>query len=421
MADNLRERFSEPLDSFVRRFVASVRDDAEIVSYDIAGSLAHVEALEAAGLLRPDEARALRDGLERIRAEWESGDFRLAEELEDVHMNVEARLRQIAGPVADKLHTGRSRNDQVALDLRLFVRDACDRIAASCEELADAFDRRGTHDMLPGTTHLQHAQPVTLAMALGAWAAALRRDAARFRDARRRADVSPLGAGALAGTSLGTDPAVAARRLGFAAVFANPIDAVSDRDFTLEFAGACAATMLHLSQWAETWILWMTPEYGFLDLPDALCTGSSLMPQKKNPDVLELVRARSGDVAGQWVRLFTILKGLAPAYNRDLQETKPAVFAAARTTEACLAAARRCVEAAVFRTDRMAAAAADPALRATALAEHLVRRGVPFREAHGAVARLFRRIGASGSVPDSATDLHPALDAEALAVLRGAP
>ena len=305
--------------------------------------------------------------------------------LEDVHMNVEADL----GPIGTKLHTGRSRNDQVATDLRLYVRAAIDRIVEALAEFPTTCPRA----ILPGTTHLQHAQPVTLAHVLGAWAEALGRDRARFLDARRRVNVSPLGAGALAGSTLPIDPSFTARELGFDGVFANSIDAVGDRDFAVEFVGACALTMTHLSQIAETLVLWSTPEFGFVSLPDALCTGSSMMPNKKNPDLMELVRGKVGSVAGAWVDLVTTLKAMAPGYNRDLQQTKPPVFAAARTTLDSIVACRMAVEGMQVNVVRMRAAASDEMLLATDVAEQLVREGMPFREAYSKVAGWVREGG----------------------------
>lgn len=404
MAENIRERFAQPLDEFVRAFVASVEDDVALVEHDIDGSVAHVRMLGESGLVTASEVEALVAGLELVRTEWREGRLKLTDQLEDVHMNVESRLRTLAGPVADKLHTGRSRNDQVALDLRLFVRDRCRALQQAIDGLIAAFEAKSTDDLLPGTTHLQRAQPVTLRTVLGSWIAALRRDRSRVDDLLERSNVCPLGAGALAGSTLPLRPDRTAALLGFGASFGNTIDAVTDRDSALELVFVCATILTHLSQWAETWILWITPEFGYLDLPDALCTGSSLMPQKKNPDVLELVRGKAGSAIGELMSMFTTLKGLPPAYNRDLQETKPPVVRAVRTALACLEASLRCVNGAIFRTQRMALAAADPGLRATELAEVLVRRGKPFREAHAAVGRLFRHFQETGATVEGLTE-----------------
>lgn len=372
----IRDRFSGEPDAFVRAFTDSTADDAHLLGCDIDGSIAHAKMLAHVGLVTPAEAEKLVAGLEALRT------MNLDPALEDVHMNVEARL----GAVGTKLHTARSRNDQVATDLRLYVRAAIDRIVEAIGSIAWP----ATRAILPGTTHLQHAQPVTLAHLLAAWREALGRDAARFLDARRRANVSPLGAGALAGSTLPIDPAFTARELGFDGVFGNSIDAVGDRDFAVEFVGACALTMAHLSQIAETLVLWTTPEFGFASLPDALCTGSSMMPNKKNPDLMELVRGKVGSVAGAWVDLVTTLKALPSGYNRDLQQTKPPVIAAARTTLDSIVACKMAIEGMRVSVERMRAAASDELLLATDVAEQLVREGIPFREAYAKVAGWVR-------------------------------
>jgi argininosuccinate lyase len=375
----IRDRFEAAPDPFVQAFTDCTADDAELVQQDIDGSIAHARMLAQAGLLTAAEADALVTGLEAQRG------ITLDPKLEDVHMNVEARL----GEPGKKLHTARSRNDQVALDLRLWTRGAIDRIVEAIGGLRDALAAR-ERAILPGVTHLQRAQPVTLRHVLMGYHAALGRDAARLTDARARANVSPLGAGALAGSTLPIDPAFVAQQLGFAATFANSIDAVGDRDFAAEFVGACALTMVHLSQLAETLILWTTPEFDFIELPDALCTGSSMMPQKKNPDILELVRGKAGSVAAAWVDLVMTLKGLPPGYNRDLQQTKAPVFGAARTTLDSITACRLAVAGMKVHAERMRAAAADERLLATDVAEHLVLQGVPFREAYARVAQWVR-------------------------------
>ena len=371
----IRDRFHGAADAFVKAFADSTGDDAHLIEHDIDGSIAHAQMLAKVGLIPPDEAVQLVAKLETLRG------LELDPEHEDVHMNVEARL----GSIGARLHTARSRNDQVALDLRLYVRAAIDQAIPALEGLRAALAAREPA-IMPGTTHLQHAQPVTLRHVLMSYHAALGRDAARFSDARSRANVSPLGAGALAGSTLPVDPAFAAEKLGFAAVFANSIDAVSDRDFAVEFVGACALTMTHLSQLSETLILWSTPEFGFIELPDELCTGSSMMPQKKNPDLLELVRGKVGTVVGAWVDLVTTLKAMPPGYNRDLQQTKGPVFAAACTTIDSLTACRMVAEGMQVNTAAMREAASDELLLATDAAEHLVAQGMPFREAYAKVA-----------------------------------
>ncbi len=310
MAQILRERFSKPADEFAAKFTASVDADANLVPFDIRGSIAHAKMLRKKGLLSAGELRKIVRGLEGILKDWDAGRFRLDVRLEDVHMNVETRLTGRVGRAGAKLHTARSRNDQVALDLKLWVRQAGREILAGIAALQAALLKRAAghaETVLPGVTHLQHAQPIVLAHALLAYHDRLARDAGRFGDALRRADVSPLGACALAGTSLPNDPAFTARELGFARAFTNSIDAVSDRDFAAEFVSACALLLVHLSQAAEDLVLWSAPEFGFIELPDELCTSSSLMPQKKNPDMIEMVRGKAAGVAGNLVALLGTL------------------------------------------------------------------------------------------------------------------
>ncbi len=393
MSQLIRERFSKPADEFAARFVASIDADANLVAEDIRGSMAHAEMLRKKRILGVRDVSAIRRGLARLLREWEAGRLTLDAALEDVHMNVEKRLTDLAGKSGARLHTARSRNDQVALDLRLWVRRAGGEILEAIGALRKALVRRAAEHagtILPGVTHLQHAQPVVFGHVLLAYHDRLERDAGRFADALRRADVSPLGACALAGTSLPIDPALTARGLGFAGAFANSIDAVSDRDFAVEFTAAAALLMAHLSQMAEDMVLWSTPEFGFIELPDELCTSSSIMPQKKNPDMIELVRGKASGVAGHLVGLLGTLKGLPSGYNRDLQETKPPVFAAAETARLSLRAMTLAVEGMKVNAEAMLRQAGDPQMLATDLAEYLVTRGVAFRDAHGAVARLMR-------------------------------
>ena len=402
MAKLLRERFSRPADEFAARFVASVEADERLVPHDLRGSLAHARMLRRQGLLSEEDAAAIEQGLARILREWEEGSFRLDVAYEDVHMNVEKRLTDLAGAAGARLHTARSRNDQVAVDLRLWVRDAGREILEGLAALRRALARRAREHaatLLPGVTHLQRAQPVSFGHVLLCYHDRLARDAGRFEDALRRADVSPLGACALAGTSLPIDPAFTARELGFSRAFENSIDAVSDRDFAVEFTAAAALLAAHLSQMAEDFIVWSAPEFGFIELPDELCTSSSIMPQKKNPDMIELVRGKAAGVTGQLVHLLGTLKGLAAGYNRDLQETKPPVFAAAETARLSLRAMLLAVEGLRVNADRMLRAAEDPQILATDLAEYLAARGVPFREAHGAVARLMKHCAERGISP----------------------
>jgi argininosuccinate lyase len=418
VAKNLRERLGRA-DAFNAAFVASVRDDARLVREDVLGSIAHARMLARQGLISRRDRDALVRGLERILRRG----LELDPAYEDVHMNVERAL----GKAGARLHTARSRNDQVALDLRLWALGAIDRVSAGIAGLREALvglAERHDRTLFPGITHLQHAQPLVFAHVLLGWADALQRDAERFADARRRAAVSPLGAGALAGTTLPIDPAYTAKQLKLG-LFTNSIDAVSDRDFAVEAASAAAILMVHLSQMAEMLILWSAPEFGFVELPDALCTSSSIMPQKKNPDLVELVRGRTGRAAGALVNLLTTLKGLPLGYNRDLQETKPALFEAMDVAEASVAAMTKAFERLEVDVERMRVQGSDPAMLATDLAEYLVRKGVPFREAHGAVGRLVRHgVDTGRSLADfdlpELKKFHKSFGADALGVLNPA-
>ncbi|HWP67249.1 MAG TPA: argininosuccinate lyase [Candidatus Limnocylindria bacterium] len=401
-------RFDEPTAAIVEAFTSSLAVDRHLYPYDIAGSLAHVRALVRARLLTPAEGRRLARGLDRVRRELDDGRFRFRASDEDIHMAIERRLTELVGPVGGKLHTGRSRNDQVALDLRLWLRDECARLADAVRALERALvataERHRTL-VLPGYTHLQRAQPVLLAHHLLAHRAMLARDRGRFLDCRKRADELPLGAGALAGAGFAIDRARLARDLGFARPSANSLDAVGDRDAALEFLAACAITAVHVSRLGEELVLWASEEFGFVELPDAFATGSSMMPQKKNPDVAELVRGKSGRVIGALVALLTTLKGLPLAYNRDLQEDKPVLFDAARTVRDSLAVLSAMVPRLRFRAARMAEAA-DGLLLATDLADALVERGLPFRQAHEVVGGLVRhclRTGTALRALDAAT------------------
>jgi argininosuccinate lyase len=384
-------RFSQETDPTVERFTASVHFDRALARYDLRGSIAHASMLGAAGILDPGDAEALVAGLERVAREIEDGSFRFDPGLEDVHMNVEARLRELIGPVAGRLHTGRSRNDQVATDLALYLRDAAAAAERGLEGLQGVFVERAREHLdtlLPGYTHLQRAQPVRLAHHWLAYVELFARDAARFADLRARLDRCPLGAGALAGSTLPLDRARTAAALGFAAPTANSMDSVGARDGALEFLAAGAIAMVHLSRLSEELVLWSTAEFGFIELADAYSTGSSLMPQKKNPDVPELVRGKAGRAIGNLVALLTVLKGLPLTYNRDLQEDKEPVFDTARTVRDALEVTAGAVATLRVDGEAMRRAAEDPLLLATDLAELLVSRGVPFREAHEVVGRL---------------------------------
>ncbi len=383
----LRDRFSEPANEFARKFVASIEADKALVPFDIRGSIAHAKMLAKQGLLSKKDGAALVAGLGKLLKEG----VKLDVAHEDVHMNVEKAL----GAIGAKLHAARSRNDQVALDLRLWLKAAAGAILDEILALQKSLRHRALEHattVMPGITHLQHAQPVSFANVLGCWSEQLERDYGRFRDCLRRADVSPLGACALAGTSLPIDPAMTAKELGFSNVFPNSIDAVRDRDFAADFEFACSMTMTHLSQIAEMLVLWSTPEFGFLELPDALCTSSSIMPQKKNPDMIELVRGKAGGVYGALVNLLATLKGLPLGYNRDLQETKPPVFEVAETTRLSLHAIGLAVRDGKVDTKKMRASVED-AMFATDMAEDLTAKGMPFREAHSVVAKLMKKGG----------------------------
>ena len=361
---------------------------------DLAGSRAHVRGLVRGDLLDGDEAAAVLGALDQVEAELGSGEFAFQPADEDIHTAVERRVTELAGPAGAKLHTGRSRNDQVATDLRLFTKRelgvVVDRILALQEVLADRADETGDA-YLPGYTHLQRAQPVLLAHHLLAHGWALARDVDRLLDCRRRLDVSPLGAGALAGSSLPLDPAGVAADLGFDRPFDNSLDAVSDRDFVAEALFALALLGVHLSRVGEELVLWSSDEFGFCRLSDTYATGSSMMPQKKNPDVAELARGKAGRLIGNLTGVLATLKGLPLAYNRDLQEDKEPLFDALDQVTLGLAALTGMLAELTFDTDRMAAAADDPAAAATDLAEFLVRAGMPFRDAHAVVGDLVRR------------------------------
>jgi argininosuccinate lyase len=386
-------RFDAPTDELLERFSASVQFDSRLYPYDIAGSQAHAEMLGRQGLVSAEEAEQMIEGLEAIKADIEAGRFEWDPALEDVHMNVEHALARRIGPAGEKLHTARSRNDQVALDTRLYVKDAVRAVGEALSLLRRALVEQGRRHpdlALPGYTHLQRAQPVLLAHHLLAYQEMFKRDTRRLDDLMDRVDVMPLGAAALAGTGLAIDMEFVARKLGFAKVTDNSMDAVADRDYLVEFISAGAIIMTHLSRLAEDLILWSSAEFGFVDLPDELSTGSSIMPQKKNPDVCELIRGKSGRVFGHLTAMLTMMKGLPMSYNRDLQEDKEPLFDTVDTLTQSLPLMARLVDRLAFRPERMRSAADDDFITATDLADHLVRRGVPFRRAHGQVGRAVR-------------------------------
>ncbi|HEY5789603.1 MAG TPA: argininosuccinate lyase [Gammaproteobacteria bacterium] len=392
-------RFSEPTDAFVEDFTASVGFDRRLYRDDIAGSIAHARMLGRAGVLDPADAERIAAGLEAIRDEIEQGAFDWSVALEDVHMNVEARLTGRLGEVGKRLHTGRSRNDQVATDIRLWLRREIDLVLATLRRLQQALvglAEREADSIMPGFTHLQVAQPVTFGHHMLAWFEMLRRDHGRLLDCRRRVNVLPLGAAALAGTSFPIDRADSAAQLGFEAIAENSLDAVSDRDFAIEFCAAASLVMVHLSRMAEELVLWSSAQFDFIELPDKFCTGSSIMPQKKNPDVPELVRGKSGRVFGHLVALLTLMKAQPLAYNKDNQEDKEPLFDAVDTVKDCLRAFADMLPALTVKRERLRAAALQGFATATDLADYLVRKGLPFRDAHEVVGRAVRHGVSSG-------------------------
>ncbi len=405
-------RFGEETDERVAAFTRSVELDQALALDDIAGSIAHVHGLGRAGLLTPAEVDAIAAGLEGLRGEVEAGTLDWDASLEDVHMNLEVALGARIGPLAGKLHTGRSRNDQVATDLRLWLRRSIDGLDAGIVEmeraLVDLAERDG-EAVLPGTTHVQPAQPVLFAHHLLAYVEMLERDRGRLADTRRRANVSPLGSGALAGAGYPLDRAATARELGFDGVTANSLDAVSDRDFVVEALAAVALCMVHLSRLAEEITWWSNPRFGFVRASDAFSTGSSMMPNKKNPDPAELVRGRAARVIGSLTGMLALLKGLPLAYQRDLQEDKPPLFEAVATLGASLAVMAGMVETIAIDRDRMRTAAAEGHTTATAVADALVRRGLPFRSAHHVVGALVAQAEEAGLALDAVTDTMIAL------------
>jgi argininosuccinate lyase len=411
-------RFEKATDATMERFSSSVHVDGKLFREDVRGSIAHARMLGRQGIISADEAEQLVKGLEQIGQELESGSFVLDPALEDVHTNIERRLLALVGPVAGKLHTGRSRNDQIATDFLLWLRARCVDLRGALAGLRGALLDRAERErdvVLPGYTHLQRAQPVRLAHHWLAHAEALARDDGRLADARRRMSHSPLGAGALAGSTLPIERETTARELGFAGPARNSLDAVSARDAALELLSALAIAMVHLSRLCEELVLWSSSEFGFIELDDAFATGSSLMPQKKNPDAAELVRGKTGRVVGDLVSLLVTLKGLPLSYNRDMQEDKEPVIDAVETARDCLGVLAGAIASLRVNAAAMARAASDPMLIATDLADHLVQRGVPFREAHGVVGRVVARALADGVTltelsNETLRSFHPALD-----------
>jgi argininosuccinate lyase len=386
-------RFEGALDPVAAAVNASVGFDHRLLPHDVAGSIAHAEMLAAQGLISAADAKAITEGLRRVEQRLASGELAWDEALEDVHMNVEARLIEEIGDAGRRLHTARSRNDQVATDLRLYALSAAEQLIDAIDDVRRALvaqAKQHVDTLVPGYTHLQRAQPVRLAHHMLAYEAMLERDRGRIADAAHRADASPLGSGALAATTLPIDRERTARALGFSEVTTNSLDAVGDRDFAIELVAACALAQIHLSRLGEELVLWTSQEFGFAKIGEAYCSGSSLMPQKMNPDLAELIRGKSGRVVGAWVSLVTVVKGLPLAYNKDLQETQEPLYDAVETLLACLQISRGMIASLTFDTVRMRAAIDAGHLVATEVADYLVTKGVPFREAHDIAGHLVR-------------------------------
>jgi argininosuccinate lyase len=383
-------RFAEATAGSVEAFTASIHYDSRLYKYDIAGSKAHAAMLEEQGLLNREELDSIIDGLDTIEKEIDSGVFAFKSELEDVHMNIEKALIDKIGSAGAKLHSARSRNDQIALDLKLYLRDQCDRFAGLLIDIQKAcvsLARRNLGLIMPGYTHMQRAQPVLISHHMLAYYEMFGRDRERIQDCRKRINISPLGCAALAGSGLPINRESVAKKLGFDGVTANSMDSSGDRDFAIEFVGCCALIQTHLSRISEELVLWSTQEFSFVDIADKFCTGSSIMPQKKNPDIPELIRGKSGRVIGSLMTLFTLMKGLPLTYNRDLQEDKEPVFDAVDTVSASLAIMAELLGDLRFNEEKMRDATRTGYITATDLADYLVMKDVPFRQAHGIVGR----------------------------------
>jgi argininosuccinate lyase len=422
--DRIESPTARGLDERALKYTASISYDRRLYRHDIAGSIAHARMLAKQGIIAGDDAESIVRGLEEIRDEIERGDFPFREELEDIHLNIEARLQEKIGEAAGRLHTARSRNDQIATDMRLFVMEACEDAVTAIRVLQSALLALADANrdvIMPGYTHLQRAQPVLFAHHLLAYFEMVDRDVGRFQDCRSRADELPLGAGALAGSPYRLDREFVASELGFSRVSRNSIDAVADRDFVVEFQAAAATSMMHLSRLAEEIVLWSSDEFGFVRLPDRFATGSSIMPQKRNPDVAELARGRTGRVYGNLMAILTTLKGLPLAYNRDLQEDKQPLFDTVDTLLPTLEALAALLPVLQVDSGRMEAAADGSYTLATDLADYLVRKGTPFREAHQAVAKLVRSAegegkGLRGLSLDEYRRFSPLFDEDVLAL-----
>ncbi len=410
------DRFETALHPFIAEFNASISFDLELLEYDLTGSIAHAQMLAHCGIITEEEAQQLVTGLEQIRQEYRQGEFNPGIDAEDVHFAVERRLTEITGDVGKKLHTARSRNDQVGTDIRLYLREEINQIRSHLRACQRALlDHAVNHveTIIPGYTHLQRAQPVSLAHHLLAYFYMFQRDWERLGEIRVRTNISPLGAGALAGTTFPIDRHYSASLLGFDQVYPNSLDAVSDRDFAIEFLCSASLIMVHLSRLSEEMILWSSQEFGFITLKDSCATGSSIMPQKKNPDVPELVRGKSGRVFGHLQALLVLIKGLPLAYNKDLQEDKEAIFDTVKTTKACLQAMTILLrEGIVFNVERLATTVTEDFSNATDVADYLAARGVPFREAYNIVGKVVKTSLAEGKLLKDLTleqwqQLHP--------------
>ncbi len=413
------QRFESALHPAIARFNASIGFDIELIEYDVTGSVAHAKMLGETGIISSEESEKLVVGLEQIRQEYRQGIFNPGIEAEDVHFAVERRLTEIVGDVGKKLHTARSRNDQVGTDTRLYLRDQIDQIRTHLREFQSVLLQIASQHietLIPGYTHLQRAQPVSLAHHLLAYFQMLQRDWERLGDVRRRVNISPLGSGALAGTTFPIDRQQTAKELKFEGVYANSLDAVSDRDFAIEFLCSASLIMVHLSRLSEEVILWASEEFSFVKLKDSCATGSSIMPQKKNPDVPELVRGKTGRVCGHLQALLMLMKGLPLAYNKDLQEDKEALFDAVKNVKACLEAMTILLQEGLeFRTTRLAEAVAEDFSNATDVADYLAARDVPFREAYNLVGKVVKTCLAAGKLlKDLSLEewkaLHPAFE-----------
>ncbi|MBF2005435.1 MAG: argininosuccinate lyase [Chlorogloeopsis fritschii C42_A2020_084] len=415
------QRFESALHPAIARFNASITFDIELIEYDLTGSVAHAKMLAKCGIISPEEGEQLVAGLEQIRQEYQQGKFSPGIDAEDVHFAVEHRLVEIVGDVGKKLHTARSRNDQVGTDTRLYLRDQIKQIQKQLREFQSVIldiAENNVETLIPGYTHLQRAQPLSLAHHLLAYFQMAQRDWERLSDVCRRVNISPLGCGALAGTTFPIDRHYTAELLHFDKIYANSLDGVSDRDFAIEFLCAASLVMVHLSRLSEEIILWASEEFGFVTLQDSCATGSSIMPQKKNPDVPELVRGKTGRVFGHLQALLVIMKGLPLAYNKDLQEDKEGLFDTVNTVKACLEAMTILLrEGLKFRTQRLAQAVAEDFSNATDVADYLAARGVPFREAYNLVGKVVKTSIAAGKLLKDLTleewkQLHPAFAAD---------